>query len=95
MKPQATTNNVTPPTGLRAAKAVARDRGVDYVTIWRWAKKGWIKIVNVSGRPYVDLPSLSLFDERARNGEFWQPPAGAALRSAQVRAAKQALQEEA
>lgn len=76
-------------TGLRAAKAVARDRGVSDVTIWRWAKRGWIIIVNVSGRPYVDLASLAEFDQRARNGEFSQPPSGAAASSAKARAERE------
>ncbi len=56
--------------GLRAAKAVARDRGVSDVTLWRMGKRGWVRIVNVCGRAYVDLASLAEFDERARRGEF-------------------------
>ena len=76
--------------GLRAAKAVARDRGISDVTVWRWGKRGWITIVNVCGRPYVDLASLAAFDQRARNGEFAKPPSGAALKSAEARATKEA-----
>ena len=53
------------PRGLRAAKAVARDRGISDVTIWRWGKRGWIKLINISGRPYVDLASMAEFDRRA------------------------------
>jgi hypothetical protein len=78
--------------GLRAAKAVARDRGVSDTTIWRWSKRGWIKIVNVCGRPYVDLGSLAEFDKRARDGEFAQAPTGAAGRSSRARAARKATE---
>lgn len=76
-------------TGLRAAKAVARDRGVSDVTLWRWRKNGWIKLVNISGRPYVDLASLAEFDRRAAAGEFARPPSGAARRSTEASALNQ------
>jgi hypothetical protein len=77
--------------GLRAAKAVARDRGISGVTIWRWGKRGWINILNVCGRPYVDLASLAAFDERARKGEFAAPPSGAAGASSKARVEKEAV----
>jgi hypothetical protein len=80
-------------TGTRAAKAVARDRGVSDVTVWRWGKRGWIKIVNICGRPYVDLASLAEFDERARKGEFAAPPSGAAGASSKARVEKRLLNE--
>jgi hypothetical protein len=75
--------------GFRAAKAVARDRGVSDVTVWRWARLGWIKTANISGRPYVDLASLARFDQRVTAGEFAKPPAGAARKSAEERAKKE------
>ena len=64
--------------GLRAAKAVCRDRGISDVTLWRWRKRGWVKTANVCGKIYVDIDSLADFDRRAALGEFSQPPAGAA-----------------
>ena len=76
--------------GLRAAKAVARDRGVSDVTVWLWGKRGWIKILNICGRPYVDLQSLAEFDRRAAAGEFAKAPSGAAGASSKVRAEKEA-----
>jgi hypothetical protein len=79
-----------PATGLRAAKAVCRDRGISDVTLWRWGRRGWIKIVNICGKCYVDLESLAEFDRRAALGEFAKPPVGAALKSAEKRAAKEA-----
>lgn len=80
----------SPVTGLRAAKAVARDRGVSDVTIWRWAKRGWIKVLNIYGKPYIDLASLAEFDRRAALGEFAKPPCGAAAKSASERAKREA-----
>ena len=77
-------------TGLRSARAVARDRGVSPITIWRYGRAGLLNIINVAGRPYVDLASLAAFDERARAGEFAKAPSGAAKRSADARKARQA-----
>ncbi len=76
-------------TGLRAAKAVCRDRGESCVTLWRRRKLGLIKCVNIFGKVYVDLESLAAFDRRAAAGEFAKPPRGAAGRSAEARAAKE------
>jgi hypothetical protein len=76
-------------TGLRAAKAVARDRGVSDVTLWRWRTRGWIKTANVSGKIYVDLASLADFDRRAAAGEFSKAPVGAAGKSAEARVARE------
>lgn len=64
--------------GLRAASAVARDRGISDVTLWRWRTRGWIQTVNISGKIYVDLASLADFDRRACTGEFSKAPTGAA-----------------
>jgi len=77
-------------TGLRAAKAVCRDRGISDVTLWRWERRGWIKTVNICGKKYADLESLAEFDRRAARGEFARKPSGAALKSAERRAAKEA-----
>ncbi|MGP8198991.1 MAG: hypothetical protein ACLQU4_05750 [Limisphaerales bacterium] len=82
--------NVMPATGLRAAKAVCRDRGISDVTLWRWAKRGWVKLVSISGKNYVDMQSLAEFDRRAALGEFARGPVGAALKPAEKRAAKEA-----
>ena len=70
--------------GLRAATAVCRDRGISDVTLWRWESRGWIKTVNIAGRKYVDLSSLAEFDRRAATGEFSKPPAGAARKSSEA-----------
>jgi hypothetical protein len=67
--------------GLRSAKAVARDRGISDVTLWRWQRRGWIKAVNICGKNYICLQSLADFDRRAAAGEFARPPVGAAAAS--------------
>jgi hypothetical protein len=77
-------------TGLRAAKAVARDRGISDVTLWRWHRRKWIKTVNICGKNYVDLQSLADFDRRAATGEFAKAPAGAAGASSKARAEREA-----
>lgn len=79
--------------GLRAAKAVARERGISDTTIWRWERRAWITTVNISGKKYVCLRSLGEFDRRAAAGEFAKPPAGAAANSAAQRAAKKVLNQ--
>ena len=71
-------------TGLRAAKAVARDEGVSDVTIWRRVKCGLLTAVNIAGRPYITSDSLSNFYRRAAGGEFAKPPWGAAKKSAEA-----------
>ena len=77
-----------PATGLRAAKAVARDEGVSDVTIWRRVKLGLLTAVNIAGRPYITSASLAEFYRRAAAGEFAKSPAGAAKRSAEARTAR-------
>ena len=76
--------------GLRAAKAVCRDRGISDITLWRWRTRGWIKTANVCGKIYVDLESLADFDRRAAAGEFSKAPAGAAGVSSRARAEREA-----
>lgn len=82
------TTNGQPSTGLRAARAVCRDRGISDVTLWRWSRRGWIRTTNISGKVYVDLQSLAEFDRRALGGEFARSPVGAARKSAEDRMAK-------
>ena len=68
-------------TGFRAAKAVAADRGISSVTLWRWIRSGWIRSINIAGRPYIELESLADFDRRAAAGEFAKAHSGAAAES--------------
>jgi predicted site-specific integrase-resolvase len=74
-----------PTVGLRAARAVVRDRGISDTTLWRWCRRGWIKAVNISGKNYIDVSSLAEFDRRAAAGEFSKPSAGAAGASSAAR----------
>jgi hypothetical protein len=84
-----TQSEPTPTVGHRAATAVARDRGISAVTLWRWRSRNWIKSANISGKIYIDLESLADFDRRAAAGEFSKVPAGAAGVSSRVRAKKE------
>lgn len=78
--------------GLRSAKAVARDRGISDVTLWRWQRRGWVKLVNIYGKNYVCLQSLAEFDRRAAAGEFARGPVGAAAASVKARMEKERLE---
>ena len=79
----------TTTSSLRSAKAIARDRGISDVTLWRWQKRGWIKSVNICGKNYICLQSLAEFDRRAAAGEFAQGPVGAAAASHKARTDKE------
>jgi hypothetical protein len=39
-------------------------------TIWRWRRRGWIKVVNICGRNYIDRREIAEFERRAAAGEF-------------------------
>lgn len=81
--------------GLRAAKAVAADHGVDPITVWRWARAGLLEVVRIANRPYITMASLAEFHRKAAAGELARPLAGAAKKSAETRAGKQAQVETA
>jgi hypothetical protein len=81
---------VLPATGLRAARRVAEDLGVSPVSLWRWGRAGRLRIVRIANRPYIDLESLAEFHRAALEGKYETPLAGAALKSAQARAVKEA-----
>ena len=89
--PETCNNNGQPiaTSRLRAATAVCRDRGISDTTLWRMGKRGWVTIVNICGKSYVDLQSLAEFDRRAAAGEFAKPPHGAAGASARERAERE------
>ena len=44
--------------------------GISSVTAWRWRKKGWLKAINIAGRPYLTGRSVKEFLARAEAGEF-------------------------
>lgn len=47
-----------------------KDVGVSSVTAWRWRRDGWLKTVNLAGRPYVAAEAVAEFKFRAEAGEF-------------------------
>ena len=44
--------------------------GVSHVTTWRWRKNGWLKTINIAGRPYLTGGALKDFLARAAAGDF-------------------------
>ena len=48
--------------------------GVTTCTVWRWRRKGWLKVVNICGRLYVSTRTIQEFMERAQRGDFAQEP---------------------
>ena len=44
--------------------------GISGATGWRWRKNGWLKVINIAGRPYITGGSLKAFLRRAEAGEF-------------------------
>jgi hypothetical protein len=39
-------------------------------TLWRWRRKGWLKVINVAGRLYLSRTTIREFEEKAARGEF-------------------------
>ena len=48
--------------------------GRSSVTVWRWRKRGWLKTINIYGKPYVTDEAIKEFNRRAAAGEFAQEP---------------------
>jgi len=44
--------------------------GISAATAWRWRKDGWLKSINIAGRPYIMGGELRSFLTRAEAGEF-------------------------
>jgi len=51
---------------------------MDGSTAWRMRRKGWLKTINIAGKPYLTLDAIQEFERRAVAGEFSQPASGAA-----------------
>lgn len=47
-------------------------------TLWRYRRNGWLKTINIAGRPYVTAEDALEFERRASLGEFAKAPHGAA-----------------
>lgn len=68
-------NSINP--GERAIISVskfAKEAGISGVTAWRWRRAGWLKTVNIAGRPYLTGDALAQFLQRAQAGEFAKEP---------------------
>ncbi len=44
--------------------------GRSTTTGWRWRRRGWVRVVNISGRLYLPAEEAGLFLQRAEAGEF-------------------------
>ena len=64
--------------GLVSQSKMCRDSGMDPVTAWRYAQKGWLKPVKIANRVYYFESNLAEFRQRAAAGEFAKRPSGCA-----------------
>jgi len=48
--------------------STARYLNVSYMTIWRWKKKGKLKVIYIGGMPFVSLGELVRIKEEGNNG---------------------------
>ncbi|HEY9172210.1 MAG TPA: hypothetical protein VI136_08010 [Verrucomicrobiae bacterium] len=60
--------------GLRSYNSWLQEIQVSDVTGWRWRKRGWITVQNISGRAYIEQAEINRFIERVKRGDFAQRP---------------------
>jgi len=70
MKTQIVSSNY----GLRSFADWLQEIGRSDVCGWRWRKRGWIKVENISGRIYVEQAEIDRFLDRVKKGEFAKDP---------------------
>lgn len=44
--------------------------GLSPVTVWRFEKRGWLRVTRIAGRKYLLQKDLNEFAKRAEAGEF-------------------------
>ncbi|MBI4658532.1 MAG: hypothetical protein HY735_06735 [Verrucomicrobia bacterium] len=44
--------------------------GVGACTVWRWRKRGMLRVTNIYGRLYLSQEAIAEFNARAQRGEF-------------------------
>ncbi len=75
--------------GLRSFVSWLREVQVSDVTGWRWRKRGWLKVCNISGRVYIEQSEIDRFLSRVQSGEFSKQPVvpkpGASKNSARLK----------
>jgi len=47
-----------------------QDTGLCPTTIWRYRKRGWLRVENIAGRNYITRAAILEFNTRMANGEF-------------------------
>jgi predicted site-specific integrase-resolvase len=55
-------------------KKFSESMGISDTTAWRWRKNGWLKAINIAGRPYLTGRAVEDFLARAEAGEFAKEP---------------------
>ena len=57
-------------TELRPFDGWLKQIGRSAATGWRWRRRGWLRVVNISGRLYLPAEEAGRFLQRAEAGEF-------------------------
>jgi len=57
-------------TELRPFDSWLKNIGRSTATGWRWRRRGWLRVVNISGRLYLPAEEAGRFLQRAEAGEF-------------------------
>ena len=65
-------NETNSQAALRSYDGWLAEVGVTSTTGWRWRRKGWLRVINISGRLYVTADAIAEFSGRATTGEFAQ-----------------------
>ncbi len=55
---------------IQSFKTFCREAGISAVSGWRWRQKGYVKTINICGRPYITAQEVASFLTRAAAGEF-------------------------
>lgn len=61
------------PLGIVAFDKFCEDIGRSQDTVHAWVKKGWLAVVDITGRNYITQKSLLSFIEHAENGDYAAP----------------------
>lgn len=72
MQTESKSNNPVGAPALVSLSAWMERVGVTACTVWRWRKRGWLKVTNICGRLYLSEDAIRQFNERAERGEFAQ-----------------------
>lgn len=63
-------NKSVPVSNLVSFDSWLEDIGKTSATGWRWRQRGWIEVLNISGRLYLSRAEIERFERRAADGQF-------------------------